>query len=233
MHDEILGKKKKKKRTVAAQELTPERRKALAEREHSRLPAPGDERREVLRRRAAELEEEAEEASAGLEGGVADIEDIDIEAEIARHFNQDGQLTFSRMQDDFEYAWVCYDYPLSAKGQAVRMAQTLRWEVVQGRQMPEGHEFLQADGTRRVGDTILMRRPKSVGVIVKQAVANVAAKQRRRAGKAELSRLGDDERIKIANVDLEDPQVQGALNRQMARQIAANEFAERLKEGNI
>lgn len=212
----------------------------MAEEANAELPPPGDWRKEALKMRQDELEQAASVASKALIGGsaVVPLTDIPIENEIARHFKGD-ELPISNALDSHVYAWICYDSPSTAKGTMVRQQLLLKgWEVVQGtsESFPEGKEYLQADGTRKVGDTILMRCRKDY---------YLQHKLMERQNRMELHARPDGRLdgitdivqgvggIKLRDVNLDDPQMVNALNRAHARALAEQQFTSMLKSGTI
>lgn len=118
------------------------------------LPPPGDERREELKRRADALEQKGEELAGELEmerANPAAYEPInDIQADI------DGLSVSNGDHEKYHYVWA----QTGGSGRFVQAKRVQGYEIVSGRQAPEAHELLQADGTRRLGDVILMRIPR-------------------------------------------------------------------------
>jgi hypothetical protein len=119
------------------------------------LPPNGDARREELKRRSDALRQAADEmaAAAGIES--IDPSKLQPENEIAQHFNPaTHMLDVSKRQPGYEYRWESANPRLN--GVAITMAKNLGWELVVGND-PEAREHREVDGTRRVGDAILMR----------------------------------------------------------------------------
>ena len=119
------------------------------------LPDPGHERREALKMRLEKLNAEAAELSAELEVEGVDPSKVEPDREIIRHFNS-GDLPVSNRQDGFEYCWVFADPRNNMAGRHVFKKRYQGWEVVTGN-MPESADHRHVDGTRRVGDVLLMR----------------------------------------------------------------------------
>lgn len=185
---------------VAAEDARDEEvREQLAQ--EAPLPPPGHARREEVRRREERLAARVQELASKLEGGesVGNLaEALGIEREIVQKFDADGVIRVSNARPDYVYAWISYDYPSHAKGAAVRRMLTRRgWEVVNewsctpeckrgrtatcGHNMPEAPDLRQPDGTRKVGDTILMRCPKNIFVL--DAAIALAKRRLRERGK--------------------------------------------------
>jgi len=123
--------------------------------DHTPLPDPGHERREALKRRLEKLNAEAAELSAELEVEVVDSSKLEPDREILQHYNA-GDLPVSNRQDGFEYCWVFADPRNNMAGRQVFKKRIQGWEVVSGA-MPEASDHKHVDGTRRVGDVLLMR----------------------------------------------------------------------------
>lgn len=129
---------------------------AFEEVEDIELPPAGDEQREVLKKRKDTLEEKAEKLAEQAETYRFDPSAFEIENEIAQHFNA---LAVTDAQPGYRYCWVNF---MSTHGRGVtyklakRVGGKAVWEVVRG-DMPENKENESADGTRRIGDVLLMR----------------------------------------------------------------------------
>jgi hypothetical protein len=115
------------------------------------LPPPGDERREVLAERTDALAQAAEELAEKEEVYRVDPGAMEVESELAQYFDE---FEVSGALDDYAYCWVnCMS---NAHGRFVQWKLSRGWEVVCGN-MPEALALKQADGTRRLGDVLLMR----------------------------------------------------------------------------
>lgn len=124
--------------------------KVIKKFENPPLPDAGDERREVLRERADNLEEAAE--ALGDDYGAIDPSKLEIENEIAQHFNEFNELAVSDPQTGYHYSWTYR----GRNGFFIKWKQARDWEVVHGA-MPECMEHKAVDGTRQIGDVLLMR----------------------------------------------------------------------------
>lgn len=117
------------------------------------LPLPGDERREALKARQDRLDEAAEETAQALEVESMDPSAFAVEHEIAQHFTPpffDG-LDVTNAREDRAYCWT----NKGQNGLFIKSKLARGWFVIQGEDR-ESWEMRQADGTRSVGDTLLM-----------------------------------------------------------------------------
>lgn len=120
------------------------------------LPPSGDEQREALKKRKDKLEQKAEELSEQAEFYSFDPSKLEMDNEIAQHFNA---LEVTDKVPGYKYVWVNY---MSVHGRGVTHKLSKRvkgqpvWEVVRN-EMPECKELEAVDGTRRIGDVLLMR----------------------------------------------------------------------------
>lgn len=113
------------------------------------LPPPGDERRETLSQRQDELDRKAEEQAAAEDRYAVDPSKLRVENEIV---GQRDALDVTGRLPEYHYIWVL----TSHSGRYVQSKLAKRYEVVRA-DMPEATELKQADGTRRLGDVLLMR----------------------------------------------------------------------------
>ena len=116
------------------------------------LPPAGYARDEVLAQRKDSLEEQAENLFA--EHGTIDptvfAEDRDIQDIL--HNRNDG-LEVTDPDSSYMYCWANFQ---SSNGTQVWQRKTWKWEVVSGA-MKECSHLKREDGTRRIGDCLLMR----------------------------------------------------------------------------
>lgn len=186
------------------------------------LPPAGDARREELRRRADALDAAAEalRESAGIES--ANPAAFEVDNEIGRFSGGgfDGSQVSGAL-GDFVYVWEQADINNRQGGLWVTQAKALGWEVVQG-DMPEARERRYVDGTRRWGDTILLRIRKE------RYAALEAADRRRRLARSEgisLAILEEAERKGIKVHDLTSDATPAGIRQLAAAQRAAAEAA--------
>ena len=130
--------------------------------EYRSLPPSGHARREVLKQRTARLQEVAERVSAESEIYSIDPEKLKEDPEILKHFDfQNQQFEVTHAQKGYAYLWERDDHrAIAFKKAQARFFLGPRmpgWEVVNSTVDPEAKELIQADNTRRIGDTILLR----------------------------------------------------------------------------
>jgi hypothetical protein len=111
------------------------------------LPPPGAARQEELSRRTDELEQLAEEMGENV--GVVDPSAFEVDPALSARFNE---LEVSNRDSAYAYCWVF----TGQLGRMVKMKTVEGWEVVSG-DMEEAADLKQPDGTRRLGDVLLMR----------------------------------------------------------------------------
>jgi hypothetical protein len=116
---------------------------------NANLPPPGAARRDVMAERQDKLEQLAEEQA--VDSGSINPKVLEPDREIQReiHF---GGLEVTDQQAGFVYSWAC----TAANSIMVQRKKVEGWVVVSSRE-PEAKEYLKEDGTRRIGDTILMK----------------------------------------------------------------------------
>jgi len=138
------------------------------------LPPAGDERREVLARRADALVEKAEELGAA--GGQIDPDAFHIENEIGRYFNH---LEVPHRQEGYAYKWEQRDPNNRFGNFHFLAAQTQGWErVLFGDPDAKGLEHCRhPDGSIIVGDTILMRIRYDRYIQLRRAEYHLARRQ--------------------------------------------------------
>ena len=136
------------------------------------LPPAGYKREEELARRTDILEEEIDNRSKDTLA--VDPSKFEVDREIRYHLEK-GELEVSNPDPEYVYKWVQSEHPYSNPS---RMVDSLRyksisvdgvkyptWQVVTG-DMQEAVELKTAIGTRKLGDTILMRCHKRTYEII-------------------------------------------------------------------
>lgn len=120
------------------------------------LPPAGHARDEELRKRTDILEEKAETQAATLDMGTIDPDVLKAEREL---MNQMDSTMVTGANPAYHYTWVNFQ---SYHGWAVKSKLAFRgWEVVNDTcGSGEAIECRQADGTRKLGDVLLMRIKK-------------------------------------------------------------------------
>lgn len=119
----------------------------------SDLPPPGHARDEELAKRKDKLEEKIEDPETP-EVYPMDPKALEEDREILYRSIDQQMIEVTNKVDGFVYAWVYY----GQNSQQVWAKRALGWRVVTGPD-PECIEHKEADGTRRIGDTLLMRVP--------------------------------------------------------------------------
>jgi hypothetical protein len=151
------------------------------------LPPPGDARREELRKREDNLTETAERISIEKEQFSIDPEAFNVDRELASKFNPAtlSMLTVTKPQPGMAYCWA--NFANQHGVQVVRLKMS-GWVVVSGSDL-ECTEHKIADGTRRIGDVLLMRMPQEKKD-AKDAQLEIDRVRKEGAGTAELEELG-------------------------------------------
>ena len=118
------------------------------------LPPPGDARNEELKKREDTLEQKAEELADQNEVYAIDPKALKIENELAQHFDyQEGtMLVVTNPQPGRVYNWANH---ASQHGIDVTRKMAQGWQVVKSED-PECEHMRGADGTRRIGDLMLL-----------------------------------------------------------------------------
>lgn len=138
-----------------------EAQEELLEQAVAELPEPGHERREVLKRRQATLEEQIARLSEKMLRGTIDAKELEICNELA---SKTQYLSVSGAKSEYVYGWISKN----RHGQHIQAAKAQGWETVQGDD-PEAVELKGMDGstTRQLGDVILMRIKKDIYIVLK------------------------------------------------------------------
>ena len=190
------------------------------------LPPPGHNRRELLKRRTEDLEQQAE----GLPEGYA-IDERSMRADYNLRRQLISMERVSKEQPGWEYAWVD-----PTNNMLFTMAQNNGWEVVKG-EMPEAWEHRDVNGYRRIGDVILVRiradRREQLRML-----DEMATERQKEAVTERLEELG--QRFQRAggkihtNISTMDPRMaQTIMNRAGARELAFRDLGDKLKAGTI
>lgn len=156
----------------------------LAEQAAAELPEAGHERREVLKRREATLEEQIARLSQKMMSGAIDAKELEICNELA---SKTQYLSVNGAQSDYVYGWVSKN----RHGQHIQAAKSQGWEIVQGDD-PEALELKGMDGstTRQLGDVILMKIKKDIYIVLK-AQEQVKAKRIQQNSAGNLIEMGN------------------------------------------
>lgn len=127
------------------------------------LPPAGHGRDEALKLRQVALEEEAEKLAEQMIIGEIPKKFMELDREIVRHLDQ---LDVTDKRPDMHYYWANFK---AEHGHHIERKKLVGFEVVSGtgEDCPEGHELVTEDGTRRIGDVLLMRVPKDRALYLK------------------------------------------------------------------
>lgn len=188
------------------------------------LPAAGDARREEMLRRADGLTQAAERLRDSVGIHNADPKAFQVENEIGQ-FTEGGMdgSEVSDALDDYVYHWEQADIRNTFGNLWVTQAKSIGWEVVGG-DMPEAKERRFVDGTRRWGDTILMRMRRE------RANALEIVDRRRRLARSEgisLRVLEEADRLGVAAYDITDPKAPAHIRARFAEAQKASAEAAR------
>jgi len=121
---------------------------------------PGDQRRDALKRRLDELQEEAEKISSELNIFKVDPSVMDpkkIPREVRRAINDNGEVWVSEADPNYRYAWIYRDPRWQWGGKWVSAAKVQGWEVVSGEMKEAKEHACGAAKERIISDCILMR----------------------------------------------------------------------------
>jgi hypothetical protein len=202
------------------------------------LPPPGDARRDVLKANEDNLAQQAEHHAGAHDVHRVDTSKIEPDREIIAMIDS---LQVSNAQPGYKYKWVQDQWPSSAKSLEVRRARSLHirvngqtvptWEIVL-HDMKEAPELKQVDGTRRVGDCILMRCRADTWHILQKFEAE------KRRGQVEgitshfdeLAAMGRDHGIKAVHGHIDRA---AQMNGMQAHNLAAEKFDGMIRKGTI
>lgn len=150
-------------------------------------------------------------------------------------------LKVTRKQDGYRYYWARYVSANSINQVDEMTGITVEtpdgpmptWEVVKDK-MPEAQERRAADGTRRLGDVMLLRCKLDVF----EALQDYEALKRERQIMSVEQPLrafaqATGHQIGVIGVDLQAPGVRRGLKHGMAQQIAGRQFNEHLRRGTV
>jgi len=193
------------------------------------LEAPGHKRDEQLARRADEL---AERAESGPEVYGIDPDKVAPDREILHRSIDQQMIHVSNRDPNYVYAWIYY----GLNGQMIWAKRALGWRVVTGPDK-ECSEYKEADGTRRIGDTLLMKIPKERYLELEE-LAQKRRDEQYLGIKARLQELSEKSGIKVYE-DISEVEIGGrSLESVMERKAAAHEVAtqyidKKLRDGDV
>lgn len=204
------------------------------------LPEAGDERREELRRRKDDLDEQGEQLAAQHDIERVDPKKIKPDREIlgviTSAFNP---LKVSHSQVEYVYCWA---RPGGANDQVINKTSIAVpdedgnpvqcWEVVMG-DMPEAIERRDALGYRRVGDVILLRCRRDRYRMLERDHIRKTRLRGASIGQ-ELEELADKTQgLVTVHRDVSDPKLQRYLKHTQAAGMATDQTDARLRSGQM
>lgn len=198
------------------------------------LADPGYARDEQLKVRQDQLEETAQTMNdtSGVEAvdPFAIMADEELQALLAK----DGSEVSGALPG-YCYMWACIEYPSSARGIAVLGLQAVGWQVVKGDD-PEAREYRTADGTRKLGDSLLLKIPTQRKRLLDLRIDQLNAKHEgdTNDGLRERARkMG----INVVSFEEMTPEQQKRLERrsqqEFSKQAATQRLAGNLREGTV
>lgn len=197
------------------------------------LPPAGHARTEELKRRGDALEAKAAETHADVQA--INPDNFDVERELAGRFNA---LDITNKNDAYVYKWVNF---VSNGGIMLRqaVAPPERWEVVTG-DAKEAAELRQVDGTRKLGDVMLVRMPKTRYAVLEKVQAERAARQHQGL-EANMRQIAAKSKIRVySNEDMPDSvrkvierPSHGAVEAMRGAMAAQDKFEGALRDGSI
>jgi len=194
----------------------------LLEEAEKELPPRGHRRREVLAQRADELAEASE--VQGVNRVAIDPSKLEVEREIAKHFNRKGVLAITDQVKGYTYYWA--DIRDSA---TVTWKKTLGWEIVKG-DCPEMQERKDANGWRVVGDAVLMRIPTWKWEIIRKHEEGLAIKANESEMSAAMDDLAGSPTARQYGIKVHPLASEEDMLRLHARNIAKDEIAKMLRD---
>lgn len=191
------------------------------------------------------VRDEQEEDLDGKEVAARALKDIKIDGEIVSNFNS-GHV--SNANPAFEYKWARYvkpfggvapvDYDLTLTLRTTSHGVLRVWEKVNGA-MVEAMEHREVDGTRKVGDTMLIRCRKDIYALLRRWEEEKVQARTQSPANA-LQTLGDRTGIPVRVQDIavskrgyEDPAMQRALKHAAANEIANRQLDQKIREGRV
>lgn len=194
------------------------------------LAEPGYKRDEQLAERKDALEEAAETRADQMETHAINPKAFEKDREIQHGIENDG-LEVEDAQSGYMYKWENY---VNANGNAVRLAQREGWEVVQG-DMPESPSLRAVDGSRRLGDVLLMRMRMDHHLVME-----LRRKQRRLTklygAEQALHKMQEQHPELFPDIDTSQRpshNLRRSTVRRAAKRVAADALGRRLKEGTL
>lgn len=198
------------------------------------LADPGYQRDEQLKVRQDQLEETTQQMNdtAGVEAVNPDafLADEELQAALLK----DGSEV-SQAKPGYCYMWVCIEYPTNARGINALSLQSVGWQVVKGDD-PEALEYKTIDGTRKLGDSILLRISEQRKRLLDYRVQELNMK-RDGASTDALRERAAKFGINVVDYSNMTPEQQKRLERraqqEFSKQAAIGKVAEQLRTGTV
>ncbi len=202
--------------------------------EQTNLP-PGYAHQEQMKANADNLAEKAETIADAHDVNAINPDSIKVEREIL-HIIDACEVT--HQQPGYKYKWVQDQWPSHAKSLEVRRTRSIHvsvngktrpaWEIVL-HDMPESPELKQVDGTRRVGDCILMRCEVAIYMLLQIEEAKKRARQMGSVTQ-NFDDLAASVGMKTAHGNFERVDI---MNQIQAKNLAKDQLHNMVRDGNI
>lgn len=178
-------------------------------------------------KRKDDLAQAADELNASGEAGKIDPKTLEVDREIRQILDLTG-LEVSNPKPNYHYAWVYRDPYNRFGGRFVMQLKVLGWEVVSGSDQ-EAREHSFADGTRVIGDVVLLRIQKDRF----RALQLADVDKRRRQQAITGSTGGIQELADKHGVPLHTTLNEQQLKRAQARSMAAQKLDKAIRTGSV
>lgn len=189
--------------------------------------APGYARREELKVQADQLEQQADEMNAQADVGAIDPNALLPDDEIQSILSRESEEVTNPVPG-FCYMWANVEYPANARGSQILALQTKGWHVVNG-DMEESIEYKTVDGTRKLGDCILMRIDARRKAAIDHQYELLNAK-RMSNDPALIETLQAKYGIKVVSYDNMTDEARTHLDKQAAKQFAKRAAEQRIHQ---
>lgn len=198
------------------------------------LADPGYQRDEQLKERLDQLEETAQTMNDTSGMGTIAPSAMLPDDELQQLLAKDGSEV-SNPKPGHSYMWVCIEYPTNARGINVLSLQAVGWQVVKGDDL-EAVEYKTADGTRKLGDAILLRIDARRKQLLDYRIDQL--NMRREGATAEaLKERARKFGINVVDFDNMTPDQQKRLERrsqqEFSKQAATSRLAGDLRNGTV
>lgn len=210
--------------------------------------AAGDAKDEQLKVNKDFLDQKAEEQAGTVHATAIDPSKVQIDNEIAVHFDSCNQLDVSNADPAYRYYWcgtamrgwmVTYLLGIRIRSSASPYPEPI-WEVVKG-DMKESFENRDATGVRRVGDVILMRCRLDRYALFRrwERAQRLAAQDPNASASTALAALEEAHRRGVRGINLlvndpmADPRYRRMAMQAAARGVAKDKFDALIREGKV